>query len=77
MDATAAAASVAAISGLAAYVNGKYHIAQDLKALRFKKRAGSYYEELGMYRLPRALLDSSHTMAHAEYLFGANQYSED
>ncbi|CAN9201125.1 unnamed protein product [Alternaria alternata] len=46
MDATAAAASVAAISGLAAYVNGKYHIGQDLRALRFKKRAAGYYEEL-------------------------------
>jgi hypothetical protein len=49
MDATAAAASVAAISGLAAYVNGRYHIAQDLRALRFKKRAARYYEELGTY----------------------------
>jgi hypothetical protein len=49
MDATAAAASVAAISGLAAYVNAKYHIAQDLRGLRFKKRAANYYEELGMH----------------------------
>ena len=49
MDATAAAASVAAISGLAAYVNAKYHIAQDLRGLRFKKNAASYYEQLGMY----------------------------
>jgi hypothetical protein len=51
MNATAAAASVAAISGLAAYVNGRYHIAQDLRALRFKKRAARYYEELGTYDL--------------------------
>ena len=57
MDATAAAASVAAISGLAAYVNGKYHIGQDLRALRFKKRAAAYYEELGMYHPPSAILD--------------------
>ncbi|CAN9404520.1 unnamed protein product [Alternaria alternata] len=57
MDATAAAASVAAISGLAAYVNGKYHIGQDLRALRFKKRAAGYYEELGMYHPPSAILD--------------------
>ena len=48
MDVTAAAASVAAISGLAAYVNAKYHIAQDLRGLRFKKNAASYYEQLGM-----------------------------
>jgi len=57
MDATTAAASVAAISGLAAYVNGKYHIGQDLRALRFKKRAAGYYEELGMYHPPSAILD--------------------
>ena len=54
MDATAAAASVAAISGLAAYVNAKYHIAQDLRGLRFKKNAASYYEQLGM--LPQRYL---------------------
>jgi hypothetical protein len=64
MDATTAAASVAAISGLAAYVNAKHHIAQDLKALRFKKRAASYYEELGMYHPSRALLLPSHIVAY-------------
>ena len=47
--AAATAASLAAISGLAAYVNGKYHISQDLRALRFKSKAGSHYEQLGMY----------------------------
>jgi hypothetical protein len=47
---TAAAASVAAISGLAAYINGKYHIAQDVRALRFKSRAVKYYAELGTFQ---------------------------
>jgi hypothetical protein len=51
MNTTAAAASVAAISGLAAYVNGKYHIAQDLRALRFRRQAASYYEELGTLKI--------------------------
>lgn len=46
MTATAAAASLAAISGLAAYLNGKYHIGQDLRILRFKGRAGKYYSNL-------------------------------
>lgn len=46
MTATAAAASLAAISGLAAYLNGKYHLAQDLRVLRFKGRAGKYYANL-------------------------------
>jgi predicted lysophospholipase L1 biosynthesis ABC-type transport system permease subunit len=49
MDATTAAVSVAAITGLAAYVNGKYHVAQDLKVLGFKRRAGRYYAETGMF----------------------------
>jgi hypothetical protein len=42
-----AAASVAAVSGLAAYLNGKYHLKQDIKALRFKRKASKYYENLG------------------------------
>ncbi|CAO2649393.1 Nn.00g067780.m01.CDS01 [Neocucurbitaria sp. VM-36] len=46
MSASAAAASVAAISGLAAYLNGKYHIGQDLRLLRFKSKAGRYYADL-------------------------------
>jgi hypothetical protein len=45
--ATTAVASVAAISGLAAYLNGKYHLKQDIKTLRFRKQAANYYEELG------------------------------
>lgn len=57
MTATAAAASVAAISGLAAYLNGKYNIAQDVRMLRFKKRAGKYYTDLGT--LLNALLNQS------------------
>lgn len=48
MTVAATAASVAAISSLAAYVNAKYHIAQDLRVLRFKKSAESHYAELGM-----------------------------
>lgn len=51
MSATAAAASVAAISGLAAYLNGKYHIGQDLRLLRFRSKAGKYYADLGMSQL--------------------------
>lgn len=43
----ATAASVAAVSGLAAYLNGKYHLGQDIKALRFRRNATKYYEELG------------------------------
>lgn len=49
VNTTAAAASIAAISGLAAYLNGKYHIAQDLGVLEFKKQAEKYYAELGMF----------------------------
>jgi hypothetical protein len=47
------AASVAAVTGLAAYLNGKYHLAQDIKALRFKRNANKYYAELGMLELHR------------------------
>ena len=47
MSATATAASVAAVSGLAAYLNGKYHLAQDIKALKFRSKAAKYYAELG------------------------------
>ena len=49
MSAATAAASVAAVSGLAAYLNGKYHLGQDIKALRFRRKANKYYEELGTY----------------------------
>jgi hypothetical protein len=45
---TTAAASLAGIAGLAAWVNAKYHVSQDIAALRFKKGAERYYDELGM-----------------------------
>lgn len=47
MSAATVAASIAAASGVAAYLNGKYHVAQDIRGLRFKRKAGKYYEELG------------------------------
>lgn len=47
MSAAAAAASVAAVTGVGAYLNAKYHIAQDVRGLRFKKNAAKYYAELG------------------------------
>ncbi|KAF1938241.1 acetyl-CoA synthetase-like protein [Clathrospora elynae] len=43
---TAAAASLAAVSGLVAYINGKYHVAQDLGVLRSGRRARAYYASL-------------------------------
>ena len=49
MTAAATAASVAAISSLAAYLNAKYHIGQDLRMIRFKKGAERHYAELGTY----------------------------
>lgn len=48
MTVAATAASVAAITSLAAYVNAKYHVGQDLRMLKFKKKAESHYAELGM-----------------------------
>lgn len=48
MTVAATAASVAAISSLAAYINAKYHIGQDLRMLKFKKKAEKHYAELGM-----------------------------
>lgn len=48
MSTTAAAASLAAVSGLAAYLNAKYHVAQDLRLVRFKRKSERFYEELGM-----------------------------
>ncbi|KAJ4363340.1 hypothetical protein N0V95_001113 [Ascochyta clinopodiicola] len=47
MTVAATAASVAAISSLAAYLNAKYHIGQDLRMLKFKKGADKHYAELG------------------------------
>lgn len=49
MDTTTAAAALAAVSGLAAYINGKYHVVQDLKALKFKYQAAKYYAGVGTY----------------------------
>ncbi|KAH8724783.1 hypothetical protein GQ44DRAFT_617405 [Phaeosphaeriaceae sp. PMI808] len=46
MSATSAAISAAALSGLAAYLNGKYHLKQDITLLRSKKHATKYYEGL-------------------------------
>jgi hypothetical protein len=43
------AASVAAVSGLAAYLNGKYHLSQDLQALIFRRKALKYYQGIGKY----------------------------
>jgi hypothetical protein len=49
--AVTAAASIAAVSGLTAYLNGKYHLAQDIKALAFRRKAAKYYEEIGKYTM--------------------------
>lgn len=49
MSAGTVAASIAAASGVAAYLNGKYHVAQDIRGLRFKRKAAKYYEELGEF----------------------------
>lgn len=49
MTVAATAASVAAITSLAAYINAKYHIGQDVRMLKFKKGAEKHYAELGMY----------------------------
>jgi hypothetical protein len=46
------AASLAALTGLAAWANAKYHIAQDVSTLRFIKGAEKHYGELGMYAFP-------------------------
>lgn len=43
----ATAASMAAVSGVAAYLNGRYHITQDLRGLKFKAQAARYYAGLG------------------------------
>jgi len=39
---------LAGLTSLAAYLNGKYHIAQDLKVKRKKKQAVKFYADLGM-----------------------------
>lgn len=47
MDPVSTVASVAALSGLGAYLNAKYHLVQDVKALKFRRSSMKYYEELG------------------------------
>jgi hypothetical protein len=47
--ATATVAALAGVSSLAAYLNAKYHIAQDLRVYRRRKRALQYYAELSMF----------------------------
>lgn len=49
MDPTTTAAALAAASALAAYVNAKYHVAQDINTLKFKRNSTKYYEQLGMH----------------------------
>ncbi|EUC41554.1 hypothetical protein COCMIDRAFT_105874 [Bipolaris oryzae ATCC 44560] len=46
MDPTTTAAALAAASALAAYVNAKYHVAQDIETLKFKRNSTKYYEQL-------------------------------
>lgn len=41
------AVTIAAATGAAAYLNAKYHLGQDIRALRFRSKAIKYYEELG------------------------------
>lgn len=45
--AAAAAASLAGISALAAYLDAKYHIGQDLKVITRLRRSAKYYASLG------------------------------
>jgi hypothetical protein len=44
------AAAVAGVTAIGAYLNGKYHIAQDLRAKRRRKQAMDYYAGLGTLR---------------------------
>jgi acyl-CoA synthetase (AMP-forming)/AMP-acid ligase II len=67
MDATTTAVSLAAISGLAAYINGKYHVAQDLKVLGFKRRAGRYYAGLGMSTPLVPIINRCFPASHGTY----------
>lgn len=43
----ASAAALAGMASLAAYLDGKYHIGQDLRVKRRKKQAIKYYADLG------------------------------
>jgi hypothetical protein len=41
------AVSIAAATGAAAYLNAKFHLGQDIRALKFRRNATKYYEGLG------------------------------
>jgi hypothetical protein len=43
------AISIAAATGAAAYLNAKYHLGQDIRALKFRRNATKYYEGLGTF----------------------------
>jgi len=45
------AAIAAAATGAVAYLNGKYHLGQDIKMLKFRRDAAKNYEDLGMLSL--------------------------
>lgn len=51
INATAATAALAGISALSAYLNAKYHVAQDLKLVWRKKQAEKYYQKLGTSKI--------------------------
>ena len=44
-----AAAALAGVAALGAYINAKYHVAQDVRALRKKRVAMKWYAELGVW----------------------------
>ena len=48
MAATGAAA-LAGVTGVAAYLNAKFHVAQDIGAIRRAQKTGRYYEKLGTF----------------------------
>jgi hypothetical protein len=47
--ATTSAIALTGVTAIGAYLNGKYHIAQDLKAKRRRKQAVDYYAGLGTF----------------------------
>jgi hypothetical protein len=47
--AAAGTAAIAGMASLAAYLNAKYHIAQDLRIYKRKKQAVQYYAEVGKH----------------------------
>lgn len=56
------AAAIAAATGAVAYLNGKYHLGQDIKMLKFRRDAAKHYEDLGMFplRFRQPLFTSRH-----------------